>query len=1149
MDAPVNDTVSMPENLARVALEATAEGILGVDAEGIVTFANSAAGRMLGYTTVEVVGQSVHALLHRQPSGRPRQDDSQIRAAYRSGQACRVSDAFRCKNRIDLPVEYNVAPVLHDGKPAGAIISFRDTIERDRIYEELRQSSFLARMALELTGSGYWHVDYSDPDYYTQSELAARIVGEEIKPNGRYHLQDEWLCRLIDADPELAQKTNDLYHGAIEGRYKQYDVIYAYKRPIDQRIIWLRAAGKVVRDENGKALHMYGVYQDITEARRAEQELKASEQRVRETEQFYRRVLELAPDGLMVVDDHGAIELANAQCEHLFGCPRTKLVGQSIEALVPTDRPWRTILKEISEETPVLRDMGVNRDLCGLHKDGTSFPVEIGLSALPARNTVGAKVAVSILDISQRKQQENALKQAKARAEEATELKSLFLANMSHEMRTPMNAVIGLAHLALKTDLSPKQNDYISKIHHAGRSLLSIINDILDFSKIEAGKLDVEQIEFALDDVISSVTTLTGQKAHDKGIEFLANVPSSVPMNLVGDPLRLGQILTNLVNNAIKFTEKGEIRLRTECVECTEARIELQFSVKDTGIGMSTEQVSRLFQPFTQADMSTTRKHGGTGLGLAISRKLVEMMGGRIWLQSELNVGSTFFFTVPFGLGAETTRSMVPSQLKRLRVLVVDDSAAAREILFDALCDAVASVETVGSGAEAIEAVRRYDKDSPYDIVFVDWQMPGMNGLEAIGRIKEDRTVAYQPKIVLVTALGRDEVREEAERLGVDGFLTKPVTRSMLMDSLVTIFAPDGPELFRVVADSDPQQLRGVRVLLAEDNEINQQIAVELLQGVGALVDVAANGRVAIDMLTAAGIEQCYDVVLTDLQMPEIDGYEVATYIRADARLRHLPIIAMTAHAIVEERERCFAVGMDDHVSKPINAEALFETVSRHCRRVNLPTLVATRKDPTERLSHIEGLDATTGLRRVANKELYVGLLRQFVGQHHRTPELLSEQLARNDVEALERSAHSLRGVAGNLGATAVEATARSLEQAVRDGLELGRLNTLAFAVSDTLAELLGSLATVLGTPDEHQTKAERTFNLAQARAVVAQMLQQLWVGDIGAVGTLEANRTALSVLFANGGFDRFEREVRTYAFGEAHASLKLAAKRNDIGL
>ena len=1150
MDAPVNR--SMPDDLIRLALETTTEGILGVDVQGSVTFANPSACRLLGYTADEMNGQIIEDLIHRESNGaRQSIDESPLRAAYRFGKACRVyPDVFQCKDSTRLLVEYSAAPLIRNDALAGAIVNFHDIIERNRIEQDLHQSSFLAKMALELTGSGYWHVDYNDPDYYTQSELAARIVGEEIKPDGRYHLQDEWFSRLIDADPELAQKTDELYQGAIEGRYKHYDAIYAYKRPADQRIVWLHASGKVVRDASGKALHMYGVYQDITEAKRAEQEIKASERRVRETEEFYRSVLELAPDGLMVVDDHGVIELANAQCEHLFGCPRTRLIGQSIEALVPTDRPWRAILREISEETPVLREMGVNRDLCGLHKDGTPFPVEIGLSALPAGNRTGAKVAVSILDISERKQQENALKQAKARAEEATEMKSLFLANMSHEMRTPMNAVIGLAHLALKTELTPKQHDYIGNIHHAGRSLLSVINDILDFSKIEAGKLDIEEIDFALDDIISSVTTLTGQRAHDKGIEFLANVPSSIPVNLIGDPMRVGQILTNLVNNAIKFTEKGEIRLRTECVERSEAMVELQFSVSDTGIGMSPEQVSRLFQPFTQADMSTTRKHGGTGLGLTISRKLVEMMGGRIWLESELNVGSTFFFTVPFGIGAETgSRHVVPSQLKKLRVLVVDDSAAAREILLDALCDITGSIDAVGSGAEAIEAIGRHEPLSPYDIVFMDWQMPGMSGLAAIRRIKANQAIAHQPRIVLVTALGREEVREEAEQLGIDRFLMKPVTRSMLIDSLVTIFAPGAPELSRAVADCDPQRLRGIRVLLAEDNEINQQIAVELLQGVGALVDVVENGRAAIDMLTVAGAEQRYDLVLTDLQMPEMDGYQVATHIRADARFRHLPIIAMTAHAIVEERERCFAVGMDDHVSKPIDADDLFETVSRHCRPLSLPSTSLVRTDPIEALSRIEDLDTVSGLRRVAgNKELYVRLLRQFVGQHTRTPKLLSEQFTRSDLEVIERNVHSLRGVAGNLGAQAVERAARSLEQAIHDRPEPSRLNALALTLSKTLAELLAQLTAVLGMSAAHLARPDRPLNPARARAVVAQMLQQLWVCDISAVETLESNRSTLSLLFANGGFERFERNVRAYAFGEAHASLKLVAKTTGTG-
>jgi two-component system, sensor histidine kinase and response regulator len=879
---------------------------------------------------------------------------------------------------------------------------------------ELQHAHFMADGALELTQSGHWHVPLDGSGWYNSSERAARIFGDVPNADHRYTVE-HWAEHVRLGDEEAAKATLENFTAAIEGRVPAYNSIYAYKRPVDGRVVWIHALGKVVKDDNGKPTDMFGVTQDISEF---------------------------------------------------------KLL-------------------------------------------------------------------------------ENELVQAKRKAEEATEMKSMFLANMSHEIRTPMNAIIGLSHLALRTALSPKQRDYVSKIHNAGTSLLAVINDILDFSKIEAGRLDIEATDFRLDDVISSVTTLTAQKAYDKGLEFLAHVAPEIPERLLGDPLRLGQILTNLVNNAVKFTERGEIRINIALVERTGDKVQLKCSVRDTGIGMTPEQSAKLFQPFTQADMSTTRKHGGTGLGLTISRRLVDLMGGRIWLESEAGAGTTFSFTVWLGVSSATgTGRIVPEKLARLRVLVVDDNPAAREILQEGLSTLAKSVDAVGSGKEAIAAIQERDGTDPYDLVFMDWRMPGMDGLQASRYIKSDETLRHRPAIVLVTAFGREEVREEAERLQLDGFLLKPVTKSMIVDTLVDVFA-DGHEDLRGAADLDQSsRLRGARILVTEDNAINQQIAVELLEGAGAIVTVANNGREAVEMVSGPG-HPPLDVVLMDLQMPEMDGYQATAKLRADARLAALPIIAMTAHATVEERQRCLAAGMNDHVAKPIDPAALFEAVARFYKPAEglLVPDQPSGPPPQEGMPSIAGLDTNDGLSRVGgNRKLYVKILRQFAEEQSRAFDQVADALSKGNHALAERLAHTLKGVAGNIGAGGVQSAAGVLERVIRDRSnadEIERSRQRVGVVLEPLATEIRAAVGTAGSDAPAPVQPAAPPSPARSRKAAAQLTALLSDSDPAAGEFIDANRDALSPLFDAAGWSELEALVEAYGFGDAQKRLEYALERS----
>jgi len=882
---------------------------------------------------------------------------------------------------------------------------------------------------------------------------------------------------------------------------------------------------------NGEVAGSVVAFRDITKRREAEKRL-----------QFTQYAVDNAADTVFWVRPaDGGIEYVNESACRTLGYCRTDLLKMNIAQVNPDFGPER-----LAELMTQLHEKGALTWESRRHVAHDGRTVDVEVTVVLAEYLDRQMLVVNVKNITERKWAEEEMRRAKEIAEAATRTKSDFLANMSHEIRTPMNAVIGMTHLALKTDLTAKQRDYLTKIRSAAQALLGIINDILDFSKIEAGKMDMEKTDFHLEEVLENLSSIVGQKAQEKNLEFLISSQHDLPPDLIGDPLRLGQILINLVNNAVKFTEHGQIVVSVALEERTSDRVKLQFSVCDSGIGMTPEQSARMFQAFAQADTSTTRKYGGTGLGLSISKRLVEMMEGTIWVESASGSGSTFHFTAWFGIGAgkEQRKRFIPD-LAGLRALVVDDNAQAREILTEALRAFALRAESVPSGEDAIRELVATDSQDPYRLVLMDWHMPGMDGLQTSRVIKLSSRLEHIPKIAMVTAFGREEIRTQADEIGIEHYLLKPVSQSMLYDTLVDIFGVQGDEdnrsrLARV--DAHAYDAGGVRILLVEDNEMNQQVATELLESAGGIVTVAGHGGEAVKILTAGDQPPPYEVVFMDLQMPVMDGFTATKLLRADPRLQNLPIIAMTAHALVEERERCLEAGMNDHVSKPIDPDALFATLARwvkpHADVAKIPE--KQKKAPDEVIiPQIEGIDSGSGVKRVAgNKRLYRDLLAQFTEKQGNAAAEISKALESGDHALAERIAHTVKGVAGNIGITKIQFAAAGLEKAVRERdpalpPQLAEFDSLLRAQVQAIAEGL------------HQTEpapsagiSNAKFDLEAASAAAAQLKAMLEASDGGAEEAFQNLQHAIAGQADKAALSSLQAAIRDFEFDAALTKL-----------
>jgi two-component system sensor histidine kinase/response regulator len=1068
------------------AFEQAAAAMLQTDAQGCVLRANAACALLLGCPAELLIGRELTALSS--------EDDADVLAAQLHALLSSASDRGRLEMRFELEPDRGVwadvaLAAQRDGERrlVGLLVCALGIGARKRAEARQLQRHSLA---LQAAGLGLWEWQVASGHYECDMFWAMTLgyAVSELTP----HVDAVVALEHPDDTAQIVEHIDR----CLRGETAEYTGEHRLRHK-EGHWVWLLDHGMVVeRAEHGRPQRVIGTSQDITQRKLAEAALLQSRQR----------------QSLALSSAHlGQWDWDIAAGEVVFDTRFAEIVGYDIAELARNRSTWQLI--DHPDDVPMIQAR-LQAHLHGetesylsehrvVHKLGHAVWIH-GTGMVVERDAQGAPLRMVGLhkNISERKRVEAELLAAKEAADAANRAKSMFLANMSHEIRTPMNAVIGLTRVVLDTELNPRQRDFLQKVHASSKSLLGILNDILDHSKIEAGRMVLEQIQFPIEEPLNNVASLFGAQLEQKGLELFFEVAPDVPMEVIGDSMRLTQVLNNLVGNAIKFTDAGEIHVKAELAARDASGTLLRFSVSDTGIGLSDAQAASLFQAFTQADNSVTRKYGGTGLGLTISQQLVRLMGGEIGVASAPAKGCVFTFTVRLQPARTEHLSLDLHRVRGLRALVVDDLETSRLIMnnmFDAWGMHADSVATAEEGLQRLEQSRA--SGLPYDVVLLDWRMPGMDGLEMARRMRAQALPAECPPFaIMVTAFGREQLMSDGGDLPLDVVLTKPVVPSALFDILMRLRHKEGRAAAppHAAAAGVSSRFDGARVLLVEDNLLNQEVAGEFLHGLGVDVTLANHGGEALARLAA----ERFDLVLMDMHMPVMDGLSATRRIAELAPAHRPPVVAMTAAVLSEDRAQCAAAGMVDFVAKPVDPDELMQVLRRWLPEALIApgaALGATSVPTSDAslLPTLDGFDGAAALRRLhGNREQLTRLLRSFAMQQALAAAQIEARLAAGDIAQARHLLHTLKGISATLGLVSIAADARALEAALdgADGPECThaeRTKAASNALAAHLEAAAAAIATLAETPRETSRESGPSL-LTLDGAAMSQLLVEL---------------------------------------------------------